>query len=137
MPKLPAPVLKNSAKSTRQGTHALKARREEINRDGKVARVPSVPLRAGELVLEGLNAAEREIALALVDKAVADAARRNPRVKLLAVEIKGSRVRIAVSDGHFAHALGRKIHSARKGGELTATWADFDVPVRVAWKKLK
>lgn len=34
---------------------------------------------------------------------------------------------------HLAVSLGKKLHAARKGGELSITWSHSDLPVRVLW----
>jgi len=34
---------------------------------------------------------------------------------------------------HLAVALGKKLHGARKGGELSIIWSRYDQPVRVLW----
>jgi hypothetical protein len=75
----------------------------------------------------------RKEVFAILDAALARAKKKDLRASIHRVEEKGARINVYTSDNHLALALGKQLHSARKGGELTITWSHDDKPVYVHW----
>lgn len=117
-------------KKTLQGSHQMKARREEIVRTGQE---PAAEF-SGELILTGLKGTSaREEALNALQGEVRRIEGRHQKAQLLSISQQGSKITVRTSTGQMALALGKHLYRSRKGGRLSVTWSDSDVPVRVEW----
>ena len=88
------------------------------------------------LLIDGsFSDAEKKQIFALIEAAGLAATRRDRNATIDLIEEKRGSITVWVSDNHLALALGKKLHSARKGGELTITWSHDDKPVFVHWRK--
>lgn len=91
---------------------------------------------SSSLVINGaLSLADRKEIFSLIEAEGLAASRRDPSKRIEHMVVKSGSTTIFVSDPHLALALGKKVHRARKGGELTITWSHDDMPVRVSWAK--
>jgi hypothetical protein len=118
-------------KRTTQGSHQLTARREQIVRKDTLASEHP----AGELQIKGLRTAEqRGEVMVSVTSYVSKQEKRNPEAKVTHLSLAGQTLVVTTSDSKLAEALGKQLHRAHKGGDLTITWSDRDVPVRVVWR---
>jgi len=91
---------------------------------------------AGEVVLEGLNEAEKADVLGLVRHTGAQGP-RDPGDRVVKIEDTKKGLRILTAENRLALSIGKRVHRSRKGGTLTITWSPGDMPVRVHWKKGK
>lgn len=89
---------------------------------------------AGEVVLEGLTAAEKEEVLNMV-RHTGGKGPRDPNDRVVRIEDSAKGLRILTAENRLAMSIGKRVHRARKGGTLTITWSPGDLPVRVHWKK--
>lgn len=94
---------------------------------------------AGELVIDGLkDSLLRDQVIALVRNVGKRASRRDPQARIIGITKMGPRrLRVLTSENQLAVAIGKQLHAAHKGGELTVTWSAEDKPVRVTWRWLK
>ncbi|MEA3249671.1 MAG: hypothetical protein U9Q03_04950 [Patescibacteria group bacterium] len=53
--------------------------------------------------------------------------------RILRIKSTRSGFVVSTAKSHLAVAIGKKLHRARKGGELSITWSHHDLPVRVLW----
>jgi len=122
--------LTSRQKKTVQGSHQMKARREEIVQTGQGTALEF----SGELTLVGLkgDSVRQEILNALRGE-VRRIEGRHQKAELLSISQVGSKIIVRTSTGQMALALGKHLYRARKGGQLSVTWSDSDVPVRVEW----
>jgi hypothetical protein len=88
----------------------------------------------GEVTLEGVPAANREDVLSQVRAIAKRAAVRDPQSRVLKIIEKAGKMLVYTSENQLAAAIGKEVHDAHKGGQLTITWSDDDKPVRVTWK---
>ena len=114
---------------------------EQARRDGVAAGAGSErkehsygPGWAGEVVLQGLSAAEKQEVLNMVRHSGAKGP-RDPNDRVVKIEDSAKGLRILTAENRLAIAIGKRVHRARKGGTLTITWSPGDLPVRVLWKK--
>lgn len=91
---------------------------------------------AGEVVLEGLTAAEKTEVLALV-RHTGGTGPRDPGDRVVRVEDGAKGLRILTAENRLAVSIGKRVHRSHKGGTLSITWSPGDMPVRVLWKKGK
>jgi hypothetical protein len=91
---------------------------------------------AGEVVLEGLNAAEKADVRGLIRHTGARGP-RDPNDRVIKIEDTKNGLRILTAENRLALSIGKRVHRSRKGGTLTITWSPGDMPVRVHWKKGK
>jgi hypothetical protein len=122
--------LTSRQKKTIQGSHHLKARREEIVRTGQGEKSEY----SGELTLVGLRGdAARQEALGALRGEVRRIEGRQRKALLVSISKQGGKITVRTSTGQMALALGKHLYRSRKGGRLSVTWSDSDVPVRVEW----
>lgn len=118
-------------KKTIQGSHHLKARREEIVRTGKAQEAEEFN---GELTLVGLRGDQaRQEALDALRGEVRRIEGRQRKAQLISIAKQGGKITVRTTTGQMALALGKQLYRSRKGGRLSVTWSDSDVPVRVEW----
>ena len=93
----------------------------------------------GELTLDGLiDKKEKAEILSTVRNAAKRAQRRDPEARIVAIDDRGERVVVTVTENQLAAALGKAVDSSHKGGKLRITWSSDDLPARVHWtRKLK
>ncbi len=90
---------------------------------------------AGEVMIEGVSdPAELKEIKNLALNAAKRAAKRDPEDRVVKVIDGPGSLDIYTSENQLAVAIGKQIHQARKGGELTITWSKTDKPVRVRWQ---
>jgi len=87
---------------------------------------------AGEVTVAGRFAADdlAEI-VRLIRNVGKRAMRRDPEDRILSLERTKDGVRIRTSENQLAVSIGKQVHRARKGTDLTITWSHHDKPVRV------
>lgn len=89
-----------------------------------------------KLLIDGaFSDAEKKEIFALIEAAGHRATKKDPKATIDLIEEKRGAITVYVSTNHLALVLGKKLHSARKGGELTITWSHDDMPVFVHWRK--
>jgi len=123
---------KSSGSKGRSRPASEGGKRAALSRGGKMQG------RDGEskLLIDGaFSAAEQKEILAVVEAAGHRATKRDPKATIDLIEVKSSGITVYVSNNHLALALGKQLHSARKGGELTITWSHDDKPVFIHWRK--
>ena len=118
------------------GSNKEQARRDEVSPKayGGGKEHTYGPGWAGEVVLEGLNAAEKADVLGLVRHTGAKGP-RDPNDRVLKIEDTKKGLRILTAENRLALSIGKRVHRSHKGGTLTITWSPGDMPVRVHWKK--
>lgn len=103
---------------------------------GQRDRKGNAPAYAGEVTLDGeFSPQEKAEILGIVRNAGKRAMLRNPEDRIVRIAEAGGAIKVFTSHNQLAAAIGRMVHDARKGGELTITWSRADMPVRVVWKK--
>ena len=89
---------------------------------------------SGVVVIEGVaDPAELAEIKSLALNVAARAAKRDPEDRVIKVLESAGRLEIQVSENQLAVSIGKQVHQARKGGELSITWSKEDKPVRVRW----
>lgn len=90
---------------------------------------------AGEVLIDGVADRNelREIKN-LVMNVAKRAAKRDPEDRIVNVVEGPGSLDIFTSENQLAVSIGRQVHQARKGGELSITWSKSDKPVRVRWQ---
>jgi hypothetical protein len=125
------------------GTFHFQARREEIIEEaptlsdgtkyikegGEVINFGGEVMVMGDFTLE-----EKQELLRLVENIGAVSARRDPNNRIIRIKSERSGFTVYTSKSNLAVAIGKKIHRARKHGELVITWSRHDLPVRVSWQ---
>lgn len=90
----------------------------------------------GELTLDGLtDAKEKAEILATVRNAAKKAQRRDPEARIVAIDDRGSRAVVTVTENQLAAALGKAVDASHKGGKLRITWSEGNLPARVRWTR--
>lgn len=90
----------------------------------------------GLVTLDGLTDLEEKAEILATARNVAKKAQqRDPEDHIIAIEDRGERVVISTTENQLAAAIGKAVDAAFKGGKLTITWGDDDLPVRVYWKR--
>ncbi|OGL75082.1 hypothetical protein A3C96_00575 [Candidatus Uhrbacteria bacterium RIFCSPHIGHO2_02_FULL_60_10] len=138
--------LRGSAQRSVSGTHALSARREDINLHEKtrieaaakkVSHTAQVGNRTagvgGELLIVGLRPEDKIEVLGLLHNLAAQAEVRDPSDRLLKTEERADGLVIFVTQSHLAVSLGKHLARARKGGQLDIDWPKGDEMARVRW----
>jgi hypothetical protein len=88
----------------------------------------------GELTLDGLaDLDEKAEILKTVRNVAGRAERRDPEDHIVAIDDRGERVVITTTENQLAVSIGKAVAAAFKGGKLTITWSDKDLPARVYW----
>ncbi|HTM68416.1 MAG TPA: hypothetical protein VL426_03895 [Candidatus Binatia bacterium] len=146
--KKPARIINNRTKNTGGSGPSVKQRKEitgsfkeQARRDGVAVGAGAGkkehsygPGWAGEVVLEGLTAAEKQEVLNMVRHTGA-VGPRDPGDRVLKIEDTAKGLRIQTAENRLAISIGKRVNRSRKGGTLTITWSPGDMPVRVHWKK--
>jgi hypothetical protein len=97
---------------------------------------PKDGLFEGELTLDGLrDPREKAEILATVRNAAKRAAKRDPLARIVAIDDKGERVRVTVTENQLAVSIGKAVDAAFKGGKLRIAWSSDDLPARVHWTR--
>lgn len=125
------------------GSFHMKARREVILGGSPGQTPPKRYVKSaggvvdfgGEVVIEdaALGRDERDEVMAVIENETARAEARDPQNSLLSVRRVKGRTVVRTAKNNLAVAIGKRLHRARKGGELTVTWSHHDMPVRVRW----
>ena len=90
----------------------------------------------GELTLDGLiDRKEKAEILATVRNAAKRAQKRDPLCRIVAVDDRGERVVVTVTENQLAVALGKAVDASHKGGKLRVSWSSDDLPARVHWTR--
>lgn len=90
----------------------------------------------GELTLDGLvGAKEKAEILATVRNAAKRAQKRDPLSRVVAIDDRGERVVVTVTENQLAVALGKAVDASHKGGKLRISWSSQDLPARVHWTR--
>lgn len=90
----------------------------------------------GELTLDGLtDKTEKAEILATVRNAAKRAQKRDPEARIIAIDDRGERVVVTVTENQLAASLGKAVDSSHKGGKLRITWSSDDLPARVHWTR--
>ena len=139
-------VAKTSRKerSERSGSFHMKARREDITGEGKPSHgAAKKHVRDGSRVVDfggkltvlggTLTPDDRRELLSMIENEGARAAARDRQNRILTVSRSGKDIVVTTEKNNLAVSIGKKLHRARKGGELTVTWSHHDLPVRVVW----
>ncbi len=101
---------------------------EYIKESGKVVNF------GGQLTaVGGFGRDEKKELLNLVENRGAAQRKRDRSDVILRVKTTGKGFVVYTAKPHLAVALGKKLHSARKGGELSIVRSHGDRPVRVLW----
>lgn len=130
-------------KSEIAGTFHFKARRDDmygeelelhergpryIREGGKVVNF------GGQITAVGrFDKEEKAELLNLVENAGEAQRKRDRCDRILRVKSTGGGFVVHTSKPHLAVNIGKKLHAARKGGELNIVWSSGDLPVRVLW----
>lgn len=125
------------------GTFHFKARRDSMSGEEPIGHESGVRYRlesgrvvnfGGEVTARGeFGRDEKQELLALVENLGAAQAAKDSCDRIVRVKSTREGFVVQTSKPHLAVAIGKKLHRARKGGELTVTWSDRDLPVRVVW----
>ena len=91
---------------------------------------------AGEVVIEGLSAAEKAEVLGLV-RHTGGTGPRDPGDRVVRIDDGKKELRIYTAENRLAVSIGKRVHRSHKGGTLSITWSPGDMPVRVHWTKKK
>jgi len=90
---------------------------------------------AGEVMIEGVSdPAELKEIKNLALNVAKRASKRDPEDRVVKVIDGPGSLDIYTTENQLAVSIGKQIHHARKGGELTITWSKTDKPVRVRWQ---
>lgn len=135
--------LTNKAKKEKTGTFHHQARREVITGEEAPENVPpdrwirekgKVVNFGGELTVIGkFGRQEKKELLQLVENIGDQRSAKNEEDRILSIKRKKDGFLVYTAKPNMAVAIGKKLHRARKGGELTITWSHFDLPVRAVW----
>lgn len=120
------------------GSHEEQGRRDAVSPKayGGGAEHTYGPGWAGEVVIEGLNEAEKGEVLGLV-RHTGNKGPRDPNDRVVKIEDTKDGLRILTAENRLALSIGKRVHRSHKGGTLTITWSPGDMPVRVHWTKKK
>ena len=90
----------------------------------------------GELTLDGLiDKGEKAEILATVRNAAKRATKRDPEARIVAIDDRGERVVVTVTENQLAVSLGKAVDASHKGGKLRIAWSSDDLPARVHWTR--
>jgi len=135
--------LDTKTRSEISGTFHLKGRRMSMT--GEEAEVNEKKQRyikeggrvvnfGGEVaVLGNFGRNEKQELLQLVENLGQAKAKKDPQDRIIRVKSTRNGFLVYTAKSNLAVAIGKKLHRARKGGELTITWSHYDHPVRVVW----
>ncbi len=87
----------------------------------------------GELLIKGLDAADRSQVLQTITGFAARERRRNPEARILSLDVRGAVMRVLTTQNHLAVRIGKKLDESRKGGTLKITYSKDDYPARAVW----
>ena len=90
----------------------------------------------GLVTLDGLTDLDEKAEILATARNVGKKAQeRDPEDHIIAIEDRGERVVISTTENQLAASIGKAVDAAHKGGKLTITWGDGDLPARVYWKR--
>jgi hypothetical protein len=124
------------------GSFHLKARRESMTgEEGQAASSPRYIKEGGRVVNFGgqvvvlgqFGREEKRELLQLVENMGAAKFKKDKTDRIIRVKSSRAGFEVYTSKPNLAVAIGKKLHQARKGGELNITWSHYDQPVRVVW----
>ncbi len=88
----------------------------------------------GEIKASGcFGRTEKKELIRMVEKIGSAKEEKNSENRIISIKSTKDGFLVYTSKPQLAVAIGKKLHRARKGGELTITWSHFDLPVRVVW----
>lgn len=97
-------------------------------------RDPKLAQFEGQVTLDGLkDIDEKEMILNEVRNIGGRAQKRDPLEHIIAIDDRGERVVITTTENQLAVAIGKEVAAAFKGGKLTITFSDGNLPARVHW----
>ncbi len=115
--------------------NASKGLCEECRRARRSPKGAAAPY-AGEVTLDGeFSPKEKEEILGLVRNVGKRAMSRNPEDRIVRIAEMGGTIKVYTTENQLAVSIGKQVHGARKGSELTIVWSHDDMPVRVHWRK--
>jgi len=89
---------------------------------------------SGEVLLVGVTREESKEILHLLRNAEETARANNPLERIMEIEAKGSKWKVATTTENLAQRLGRCLEKAR-GGKVRYSWSHNNKFVRVFWQK--
>lgn len=97
-------------------------------------RDPKLAQFEGQVTLDGLkDLTEKEMILNTVRNAGEKAQKRDPLEHIIAIDDRGERVIVTTTENQLAVIIGKDVDHAFKGGKLTITFSEGNLPARVHW----
>lgn len=97
-------------------------------------RDPKLAPFGGEVTLDGFNGLdEKEEIINTARNAGTKSQQHDPLSHIISIDDRGDRVVIHTTQNQLAVAIGKAIDASHKGGKLTITFSEGDMPARVHW----
>lgn len=127
---------KNPKKSTRVADVRAETVMPSANAWAIVERKKGAPVHldeVGELIVSAIPKGIRAEVLHAIANAAEVARTRDPNHVVMSFVSKDGGIRITTSENQMPVRIGKKLDASFKGGKLTISYSDRDLPVRVRW----
>lgn len=88
----------------------------------------------GELRIRMIPPMIREQVLQTIRNVGTEALRRDPEERIIAIAQDGDGLLVTTTENQLVVRIGKKLDSAFKGGKLSISYSDQDLPIRAVWE---